>query len=380
MSDRYDVIVFGVGAMGSATCYELARRGVRVLGLEQFDIPHDKGSSHGFSRLIRLAYYEHPDYVPLLRRAWDRWGELETAAGQTLLHRTGVLYLGAPTSTFLAGCVRSAELHGLALERLTRADAGRRYPQFRVPDDFIGLFEPTGGFLLSERCIAAHARLAIAAGAGIRGRKAVRSWEVDGSGVSVPTADGSTFRADRLVFCGGAWSDKLVTDLGVPLKVSRQTLGWVRPKDPSAFDIVRFPCWMIDIDGDACHYGFPMLPDGPPGLKIAKHFVGPRTDPDTLDRTPRPEDDADYRDCLKDYIPMADGPVLSQRVCMYTNSPDGHFILDHHPRWPGRVSIACGFSGHGFKFASVVGEIMADLATVGRTELPVEFLSLKRFG
>jgi sarcosine oxidase len=238
------------------------------------------------------------------------------------------------------------------------------------------MYELNAGFLLPERCIAAHADLAMRHGAEIHGHEPVTAWEADRLSVTVRTAAGA-YRAARLVVCGGAWSDKLVRDLGVPLRVTRQVLGWVQPRTPDAFRLGNFPCWMIEHADGTGHYGFPTVSDNP-GFKVAHHAPGPRVDPDTLDRNAVPADERDFRDVLRRFIPGADGPLLSLRLCMYTNSLDGHFILDRHPAHE-NVAVACGFSGHGFKFASVVGEAMADLATAGTTKLPIGFLGLKRF-
>jgi sarcosine oxidase len=376
-SDRYDVIVVGVGAMGSATCYQLASRGgVRVLGLEQFAIPHERGSSHGISRLYRLAYYEHPDYVPLLRQAVALWRRLEAETGATLMHETGLLYLGRPDGEVIAGSLRAAREHELPVEMIDRSQLTRQFPQFVAPNDFVAMHERSAGFLLSERCIAAHVDVALQRGADIRGNERVVEWNADARGVRV-TSDRATYHADRLVFCGGAWSDKLVRDLGVPLRVSRQVMGWVQPPEPEALRLGVFPCWAVDPGDGSLFYGFPMTPDGA-GLKLARHRAGPTADPDTLNRQPTRDDEFDFRPALANYIPQANGPIVSMRVCMYTNSPDGHFILDRHPRF-GNVFICCGFSGHGFKFASVVGQAMAGLAVDGRTSLPIDFLRLGRF-
>jgi sarcosine oxidase len=375
--NRFDLIVVGVGAMGSSACFELARRGVRVLGLERFYIPHALGSSHGQSRMIRMAYYEHPDYVPLLRHAYERWHELEQISGQKLLYLTGGVYAGPETGDLVAGSLRSAREHGLPFELLDHAELARRYPQFQVPENWVAVHEPNAGFLLPERVIAAFAAAALRAGAELHGRERVTQWGTDESGVRVRT-DRDEYHANHLIFCGGPWSSALVGDLGVELTVTRQVLAWVWPREPEQFALGRLPVWAIDHLDGTLHYGFPMM-DDVPGLKVAHHGPGAATDPDRVARDPQPGDEQTFRPILREMIPVADGPLLSMRVCMYTNSPDGHFIIDRHPRHP-RVTIACGFSGHGFKFASVVGEILADLAIEGSTNLPAQFLQLSRFG
>jgi len=373
----YDVIVVGVGAMGSSACYHLARRGASVLGLERFDIPHALGSSHGYSRMIRMAYYEHPDYVPLLRRAYELWRELEGASGQQLLFEVGGVYMGPPDGHVVAGATRAARQHGLEHETLSNAALAERFPQFRLPPQFVGVYEPRAGFLLPEKVIAAQAELALRAGAELRGREEVTHWGADEGGVVVRTPKGE-YRGDRLLFCGGPWTSKLVSDLGVELVVTRQVLGWVWPRAPEAFALGTFPVWGIEAADGSLSYGFPMIPDCP-GLKVARHGRGPVTDPDAVSREATPADEAEVNDILLRHLPGGAGPLLSMRVCLYTNSSDGHFIIDSHPRHA-RVLLACGFSGHGFKFASVIGEVLADLALNGKTELPVRFLGLERFG
>ncbi len=377
-SENFDVIVLGVGAMGAATCWHLARRGVRVLGLEQNGIPNSLGSSHGYSRAIRLAYFEHGDYVPLLKRAWELWQDLETVSEQTLLYKTGCLYLGPPDSELIRGSRHSAQTHGLPHQSLSRQAIADRFGQFQVPDDFIGLFETRGGTLRPEASIAAMALEALRSGAVLHGSATVTQWQASPGGVTVQTAQGQTYRAAHLVISGGAWSSRLIEGLGVPLTVTRQVLGWVWPQTPEPFSLeAGFPTWAIE-HGSEFHYGFPMLPDNP-GFKIARHSpLGEITTPETVRRAATLEDEETFRPALARFFPLADGPTLAVRTCLYTNSPDGHFILDRHPDHA-NVTVACGFSGHGFKFAPVIGEALADLATSDTTALPIAFLRLERF-
>ncbi len=380
----YDTIVVGLGAMGSAAALELARRGRRVLGLERFDIPHSRGSSHGHSRMIRLCYYEHADYVPLLRRAYELWRELERASGQKLLHITGGVYMGGAASEFVTGSRRAAEAHGLAHEMLTRDELAARFPQFRVPEDFAALYEPTAGFLVPERVLAAQANMALRHGAELHGNEMVLGWGSTGSGAWARTERGR-YEAGSLVLCAGAWAGEVVREMGVPIRATRQVLGWVWPRRPEMFEMGRLPVWAIENTGGTVHYGFPMAGPGEelagvaPGFKIAHHFHGRETDPDRNAWEAVAADEEDFRPVLRRFIPDADGALLAMRVCMYECSPDSHFIIDRHPRHA-NVVIACGFSGHGFKFASVVGEVLADLAIDGATRHPIGFLSLGRFG
>lgn len=378
MSFHFDAIVIGVGAMGAATCCELAGRGARVLGLEQFGIANDRGSSHGLSRMIRLAYYEHPDYVPLLRRAYERWIELEQLAGQyDILHITGGLFMGPRGSELVEASATSARAHALPHEMLDATEIRRRFPQFAIPDDFIGLFEPATGFLSPERAITAFARIAMMRGAEIHGHEPAREWTCDAKGVTVRT-DVATYHAAQLIVCGGPWSTSLLRELGVELNVTRQALGWVWPHEPEIFRLGAMPCWGIGLSDGSLYYGFPMSADDP-GLKCAHHARGPVADADRVSREPTREDDATIQRIVREFLPRAVGPTVSLRVCLYTNSPDSHFVIGRHPRYE-RVTIACGFSGHGFKFASVVGEILADLTIDGKTSLPAGFLAPTRFG
>jgi sarcosine oxidase len=379
MGEIYDVIVIGVGAMGSATCCELARRGARVLGLEQFDIPNALGSSHGFSRMIRMCYYEHPDYVPLLRQAYELWRRLENECGQKLLHVTGGVYIGRAGSELVTGSRASAQRHNLAHEFLDREQLSQRFPQFHLPEDYVALYEPMAGWLPPERVVAAFAEQALRRGARLHAHEAVRAWSVDSSGVSV-TTDRDAYRAEKLIFCGGPWSGQLLRDLRVELTVTRQVMTWVWPSNPELFEEGRLPVWAVGHDDGTLHYGFPLSRgDGGVGLKLAHHARGAITDPDHVPRDPHADDERGMRDFIKDVIPDADGPMLAQRVCLYTNSRDSHFVIDRHPQHGPSVLLACGFSGHGFKFASVIGDALADLATRGATDLPIDFLSLRRF-
>jgi sarcosine oxidase len=378
----FDVIVVGVGAMGAATCYALSRRGVRVLGLERFDVPNSQGSSGGQTRLIRQAYYEHPDYVPLLRRAYELWDTLGDEIGVKLLHRTGALYMGRPEGALVAGSLAAARLHGLAHELVDPGAVGERCGPFRVPEHFAVMHEPEAGFLLCDRAIAAFAERALRHGAVLHAREQVRSWIADKDGVRVVT-DRATYQAAHLVLTAGAWTSALVRDLGIPLTVTRQVLGWVWPRDPDRFALGRFPCFAIEDDApgfQGIYYGFPLMTGVPlevPGLKIAHHAPGPVAHPDALDRTTTAADEGDFRPALSKYLPDADGPLLSMRVCMYTMSPDQHFVIDRHPVHA-NVTIGCGFSGHGFKLAPTMGEALADLAMHGRSELPIGFLGRAR--
>ena len=374
-SAAYDVIVAGVGGMGSAACWQLARRGKRVLGLERFDIPHAMGSSHGINRIIRLAYMEHPSYVPLLRRAYEVWRELEAAAGERLLFVTGGVDAGPRDGRIVQGALASCREHGLAHEVLTAAELAARYPGWRMPEHFAAVVQPDGGFVASERAIVAHASLAMAAGADIRAREPILSWGITGAGtVSVKTPRGS-YEAERLVLSTGAWIADFVPALAGQAVPVRQALGWFRPRIPAHFGLGRFPVGLVDTDPGPL-YVFPEW--GVPGFKIGVYHHERETgDADALSREPTERDEAILREAIRGYFPDADGPVLSLRCCLFTNTPDEHFVLDTLPDAP-QVVVASPCSGHGYKFASVMGEVLADFATGSPSGFDLSLFRLDR--
>ena len=381
-SNHYDVIVIGVGSMGAAACWYLARHDYKVLGLEQFDIPHEQGSHAGQSRIIRKAYFEHSDYVPLLERAYHNWKELEAKTSSQVYYKTGLIYFGSPDARLIKGTRESAEQYNIPLDILTHETANIRYPMIHFPDHFQILFEPDAGFVTPEKAIALYTSDAIRLNADIRAREKVLNWEMENSFIDV-TTNKNTYRADRLIICAGAWSGKLIPSLPARLKVTKQIVGWMKPKKWNDFSLGNFPCWFLVDDDGNMFYGFPMLPakdfGGPIGLKLALHKAGVEVDPDHVDRNILQEDEEILRNVLRKYIPDAAGNTLTLKSCLYTNSEDENFIIDHMPGYDGKVTIASGFSGHGFKFASVIGEILSDLAIKGETDLPIEFLRLKRF-
>jgi sarcosine oxidase len=358
---RYDVIVIGIGGMGSAAAYHLARRGRSVLGLEQFSIPHELGSSHGVTRIIRLAYSEHPSYVPLLRRAYELWRAFEREASEPLLFVTGGVDVGSAESETITGSLRSCREHNLAHEVLDAAEMARRFPGFQLPADLLAVYQPDGGFVLPERSIVTHAAAAQSLGAELHTGERVLDWNPEGSGVAVRTGR-ATYHADRLVITAGPWASQLAPVLD-PLAIpERQVLIWTEPLRPEHFAIGTFPIFNMEVE-EGRFYGFPVY--GVPGFKLGKyHHRRERTDPDRVDREFHVEDEEVLREAIRRYFPAADGRTLAMKTCMFTNSPDEHFILDLLPGYP-QVSVAAGFSGHGFKFAPVIGEIMADFALEG---------------
>jgi sarcosine oxidase len=372
---RYDVIVIGVGGMGSAAVYHLARRGARVLGLERYDIPHDLGSSHGVNRIIRLAYAEHPAYVPLLRRAYELWREIELHAGERLLYITGSVDAGLPEGETVTGSLLSCQTHHLPHEVLDAGALHRRFPGYGLPSDMVAVYQSDGGFVLSERAIVAHVTAAHALGADIRAREPVDSWEAVGSGVRVRTSDG-TYEASRLVVTAGPWAATLVAALGPVAIPERQVLLWAHPTRPDHFRLGAFPVFNLEA-AEGRFYGFPVY--SVPGFKIGRyHHRRQSGDADATDRGCYPDDEAVLREGIRRYFPDANGPTMAMKTCLFTNSPDEHFILDVLPGQT-QVSIAAGFSGHGFKFCSVVGEIMAELALEGGTRHDLALFRLSRF-
>ena len=354
----YDAIVIGLGGMGSATAAHLARRGSRVLGLEQFDLLHERGSSHGLTRIIRLAYHEDPSYVPLLRRAYELWHALEADVQERLLITTGSLEGGPEDGPMFQGALRAAEEHDLPHEVLDAFHVEERYPAYRgLQADTRVVYQPDGGFLLAERSILAHVNVALRYGADLRFRQRVEE-------------------ADRLVICAGAWARSLVPSLGELAVPERQVLAWLQPTRPEIFAPEVFPVFVLEVE-EGSFYGFPV--HDVPGFKFGKfHHLREPMDPDDPDRSARPEDEQLLRGFAQRYFPEGAGPTLMLKACMFVNSPDEHFIIDTLPGSP-VVSVAAGFSGHGYKFCSVVGEIMADLAMHGSTRHDIGLFRLSRF-
>ena len=361
--------------MGSATLFHLARRGLRVLGLERYDLLHEYGSSHGLTRIIRLAYWEHPGYVALLRRSYQLWRELERLSGERLLHITGSIDGGPANGPVFTGALRSSEQHGLPHEVMDGAELNRRFPGYRFPSDIQCLYQPEGGFLLPERCNLAHVNAALAAGAQVRYREPVVAWGVNEGHCWVRTSR-ERYEAGRLVIAAGPWASKLVPELADLAVPERQVLAWLQPIRPERFTPDVFPVFYAELE-EGRYYGFPSFLV--PGFKFGRyHHRGEQVDPDHMNREPDVEDERLLRAFAERYFPDAAGPTLMLKTCLFTNSPDEHFILDRHPKNP-EVMLAAGFSGHGYKFCSVVGEIMADLAEKGETQHDIGFLGLKRF-
>jgi monomeric sarcosine oxidase len=380
----YDVIVLGCGAVGGAALAELARRGMRVLGLDRYGPPHDRGSSHGRTRMIRQAYFEHPDYVPLVLRAYRRWAELEEAVGKQLYRETGLLEIGPPEGCVVPGVKAAARQHALEIEEFSAAEVAERFPGFRVPEGMAGVFERHAGFLHVEQCVAAHLTEAVRHGAEFHADETARAWRVEGAGdkrtndraTVVVETDRGRYEAARLIVTAGAWATSLLTELRVPLVVRRKPQYWFAAHDERYAIEHGAPSFLYETD-EGTFYGFPVA--GPEGLKCAEHSGGATVnDPAGLSRAIDPTDLARVERFVAACLPGVTTRLNDHAPCMYTLSPDENFIVDRHPRHP-QVCFTAGLSGHGFKFAPVLGEAMADLAMEARTELPIEFLGLQRF-
>lgn len=358
MKERtHDVAVVGLGAMGSATAFELARRGLDVVGFDRFTPPHTHGSSHGSSRIIREAYFEDPVYVPMVQRAFELWRELERLAAIPLLEQTGGLMIGAPASLLVEGARRSAQMHGLQHAVLSAGEIRSRFPALQPEPDMVGVWEPRAGVLTPEGCIGAYLGLARRDGASLRFDEPVTRWQAHGSHVEVHTVTGP-YRARHLIISAGAWVGSLLSGLHVPFRIERQVLYWFEPtRDAESFTPQRCPIHLWQFDGGRFFYGFP---DHGAGVKLAFHHGGETTTADRPRRAATPEEMVEIRAAVQRFVPAADGRLLNSVVCLYTNTPDEHFWIDRHPGH-GNVLVASPCSGHGFKFAPVIGEILADL-------------------
>lgn len=355
---RFDVIVVGLGGIGSAALHRLARRRLRVCGVDRFSPAHAQGSSHGQSRLIRRAYFEHPGYVPLVDEAWRGWRELESETQTTLLHRTGLLLAGPPDQPVIRGTRAAADLHNLDIVDVTHAEALRRWPAFAFDPDTAILFEQDAGCLLVEACVQAHLQAAERLGATIRPNQPVSRWRATHAGIEVETPDG-WLGAEQLVICGGPWSGALLAELNLPLRIVRKIVFWYR-RCPSYLRMsAGCPAFGFETAAGFC-YGFPAIDDR--GVKVANHTGGEViASADVVDRSARPQETAEIESFRRRHLPGLEGPAADWSVCLYTLSPDEHFRVGRHPHHA-RVIAACGFSGHGFKFAPAIGRLVADLA------------------
>jgi len=372
--NAFDLIVLGTGGLGSSAVFHAARRGLRVLGLDRFPGGHDQGSSHGETRIIRQAYFEHSDYVPLLRRAYELWSELESLVGQQLFFPVGLLQVGPADGQVVPGVLRSAREHQLEVESYTAAEISTRFPGFNAQPDWTGVFERRAGYLLVESCVLAYLAQARQAGAELREGVDVQGWRSTGNSLVVDTDQGS-FQTERLVITAGPWAGQVLADLGLGLRVRRKHLYWFEPSSSTYHERQGTPTFLYETE-DGVYYGFPQRDSA--GVKAAEHSGGveipdPRLDPRKLDS----QDEQRVRRFLERCLPNAAGRVTRHGVCFYTMSRDENFIVDRHPADP-RVVFAAGLSGHGFKFASVLGESLVELACDGTTRLPLGFLRRNR--
>ncbi len=376
MTSSFDAVVVGLGAVGSAAAYHLARGGRRVLGLDRFAPPHTMGSSHGGSRIIRKAYFEGARYLPLIERAYALWRELEAASGETLVRFVGGLNVGPPEGEVVAGARQIAGAFGLVHDVLTGDEVQARFPAFRVPEGQVAVWEREAGLLHPEACVRAHLAQARRHGAALHLDEPATAWQPDGGGVRVTTAR-ATYRAERLVLCAGGWIKALLADLDLPLVVERQVNGWFRPKAHAAqLGPARCPIYLWEYAPDALLYGFPDLGEG---VKAGLHHHGQRVDhPDALARAVTAADEAALRAVLRRLLPDADGPLARAAVCFYTNTPDEHYLIDRHPAHP-QTAFASACSGHGFKASNAVGEALADLACDAAPQVDVEAFRLRAF-
>ncbi len=372
-TEQYDVAVLGLGGMGSAALYHLTKQGVSVCGIERFGMAHDLGSSHGTTRIIRKAYFEHPDYLPLLNRAYTLWRDLEDASGQTLFEQSGLILSGLPDSPVIQGLERCYSEHDLPHEQVSATDAQQRYPDFQFPIDHTVYIDPEAGYLHVERSIEQHITLAQNAGARVLIHEDALSWGADGDGVIVKTAH-REIRANTLVICAGPWAHEILDEINIPLTIRRKVQTWFRP-NANADRAESLPAFFFDMGWGTFH-GVPALNDL--GIKLAEHGGGEEVDdPDEVRRKVYKDDTASVERMAAEVLPGFDLEESHVSVCMYAMTPDENFIVDRHPNHE-NVYVAAGFSGHGYKFAPVIGETLAQLALNGATDHPIEFLRLDR--
>jgi sarcosine oxidase len=373
----FDVAVAGLGGMGSAIAAHCAARGASVVGFEQFEPAHDLGASHGKSRMIRKAYFEDPAYVPLVLRAYELWRKLEQEAGEELLRITGVLSIGAPGSEIISGTLRAADRHDLPVKAWSHDEVTTRYPTLRLLPDELAVFEPDAGVLDPERAVRAHLKVADSAGAELRFKTTMESWETTDKGVEIRLNDGTRISARSLVLALGPWFKETLESLGISLRVQRNVQAWFSPAT-NAYESGRFPSFLLNRAGLAAPlYGFPDFGDG---IKAAFHGLGDLTSADAVNREVDLARDVEpIVRAMEQWMPGSTQTFREAKPCLYSLTPDGHFVIDRHPDHA-NVFLCGGFSGHGFKFAPVIGEIGADLALDGGSRHQIDFLSLRRFG
>ncbi|HAS38846.1 MAG TPA: N-methyl-L-tryptophan oxidase [Microscillaceae bacterium] len=388
---HYQAIVVGLGSMGAATTYYLAQQGIKVLGLEQYAIVHENGSHAGQSRIIRKAYAEHPDYVPLLHKAYENWAKFEQATEQQFFNDTGLVYFGLPDAPFIQGVKTSAKAHHIPVELYDSKEGQSKFPWFHIPDAYQVAWEPEAGYVTPERTIASFTQQAQKAGAILQAQETVQNWQLKGTQQIEVTTNKATYTTERLIITAGAYASQLLPNLGRPLQTTRQLLAWVQLDKP--IDLSKLPCWIFEVpEVDGIYYGFPAIqppwlfdPSTPvKGFKVAHHTRGQAiiTNQHSLlpDEAYIAQEKENLQNFLQTYFPTLNGAFVEVKQCLYTYSPDEHFIIDYLPNTDRRVVVATGFSGHGFKFVPAIGEVLANLA-LGNTETDelIDFLRLKRF-
>ena len=368
----YDCVVLGLGGLGSASLYAAARQGWNTLGLEQFGVVHDRGSSHGQTRIIRTAYFEHPDYVPLAQRSWDAWNALQKESGEWLVQETGLLQVGPSEGEVVQGVLGSARQHDLPVEVLSPKELADQYPALRANSEHVGVFEASAGFLRVETCVASLLKLARQAGAKIQANTEVLSFSVDRQGlISLETNRGKV-ETERLMVTAGPWTQQVLADCDFQFDVIRKQQQWFQIDRVDIKYENGFPCFLFETE-DGCFYGFPEIDRL--GMKLAEHSGGQVVpDPSTLDRTVNRDDQNRCERFLDDHFHFTKRRLVHQSACMYTMSPDGHFVIDRHPRFD-NIVLAAGMSGHGFKFLPVVGQQLVRLLQ-GENDPSFQFLQM----
>ncbi len=373
---RFDVIIVGCGGMGSSISYHLSRKRVKTLVLERFKLNHENGSSHGRTKIIRTAYFEDPRYVRLAKRAFQLWSALEKESGKRLLEVTGGLMIGKPGSSVVSGSLRSVREYSLPHSLLSAEEVAERFPAFAPSGSESALYEPNAGVLFPDRCIEAHKELAEDGGTKFHFGERVTAWEAGRSLVTV-TTEKDSYAAERVIFAAGPWNASLLPDLKLPLECERQVLFWFKPASRAeVFSSRRMPVFIWEVEGGGNFYG---IPNTGHGVKTARHHGGRISPPDEVDRRVTEKDEAPVRAFLRRRLPLLDGRPTSSMTCIYTNAPDGHFLIDRHPGHK-NIWLVSPCSGHGFKFSTVIGEIVSELALRGFTRQDISLFSLARLG
>ena len=375
MAKVFDVGIVGLGAMGSAAMHYLSQEGLSVIGFDRFHPPHNLGSSHGHSRVIREAYFEDPLYVPLVKRAYELWSELEEQSGKELFLQTGGLMMGKPDSIIVSGAKESADVHGLPYQLISANEIRERYPMYEITDETIAVWEPRAGILYPEKCIELFLGKAAEQGAETHTSEAVVAWRKIDSAIEITTKE-SKYSVGKLILSVGPWMSKLIPDLNISLQTDRQLLFWFEAAQNQAdFKPENFPIFIWEYEDEKFFYGFPDLGTG---IKVAPHYQGTQCDPESIERDVSEDEIEAIRSVLSRFLPDANGKLLSSAVCMYTNTEDLHFIIDQHPE-NDKVWIVSPCSGHGFKFAPAIGEILTNWITTGRSPFKHKLFRLDRF-